>query len=119
MTAPGDIVLQAEGVTKTFPGVKALDDVSITLRSGRLTALLGENGAGKSTLMNVIAGVFPADCGDKIGSIPFVNFRFNGATLFRRNGSSKMRYKSDFGQGFQLPIFSFFSGLFFGCSLTI
>jgi ribose transport system ATP-binding protein len=57
-------VLQAEGVSKAFPGVQALDDVSITLRAGHLTALLGENGAGKSTLMNVIAGVFPADAGE-------------------------------------------------------
>jgi len=64
MTAPGDIILEAQGIMKSFPGVKALDDVSITLRSGRLTALLGENGAGKSTLMNIIAGVFPQDAGD-------------------------------------------------------
>jgi ribose transport system ATP-binding protein len=64
VNAPGDIILQAEGVSKAFPGVQALDDVSITLRSGRLTALLGENGAGKSTLMNVIAGVLPADAGE-------------------------------------------------------
>ena len=60
----GDIVLEATGMSKSFPGVKALDDVTITLRSGHLTALLGENGAGKSTLMNTIAGVFPADSGE-------------------------------------------------------
>ena len=64
MSTTGDIVLQAEGVSKAFPGVQALDDVSITLSAGRLTALLGENGAGKSTLMNVIAGVLPADAGE-------------------------------------------------------
>jgi len=64
MTARGDIVLQATGISKAFPGVQALQDVSITLRSGRLTALLGENGAGKSTLMNIIAGVYPADAGE-------------------------------------------------------
>lgn len=64
MTTHGDIVLQAQGISKSFPGVKALDDVSIILRSGHLTALLGENGAGKSTLMNIIAGVFPADAGE-------------------------------------------------------
>ena len=62
--SPGDIVLEAQGISKSFPGVKALDDVSITLRSGRLTALLGENGAGKSTLMNIIAGVFSPDEGE-------------------------------------------------------
>lgn len=64
MSPPHDILLEATGITKTFPGVKALDDVSLTLRRGRLTALLGENGAGKSTLMNIIAGVFPADAGE-------------------------------------------------------
>lgn len=58
-----DIVLRATGVSKSFPGVRALDDVSMTLRRGRLTALLGENGAGKSTLMNIIVGVFPPDAG--------------------------------------------------------
>lgn len=64
MIESSDIVLQAQGISKSFPGVQALDGVSITLRSGRLTALLGENGAGKSTLMNIIAGVFPADAGE-------------------------------------------------------
>ena len=58
-----DIVLEARGISKTFPGVKALDQVSLTLRRGRLTAVLGENGAGKSTLMNILAGVFPPDEG--------------------------------------------------------
>lgn len=74
MTTPTDIVLEARGISKSFPGVKALDDVSLTLRRGRLTALLGENGAGKSTLMNIIAGVFPADTGEvKLHGEP-VNF---------------------------------------------
>jgi len=64
MTDTGEVVLEARGISKSFPGVKALDGVGLTLRSGRLTALLGENGAGKSTLMNVIAGVFPPDAGE-------------------------------------------------------
>ena len=64
MSKHGDIILEAKGISKSFPGVKALDDASLTLRSGRLTALLGENGAGKSTLMNIIAGVLPPDAGE-------------------------------------------------------
>ena len=64
MTDTGEVVLEARGISKSFPGVKALDDVGLTLRGGRLTALLGESGAGKSTLMNVIAGVFPPDAGE-------------------------------------------------------
>jgi ribose transport system ATP-binding protein len=62
-TAPSAILLTATGITKSFPGVRALDGVSLTVRRGRLNALLGENGAGKSTLMNILAGVFPPDAG--------------------------------------------------------
>ena len=56
-------ILQACGIGKSFPGVRALHDVSLRLRAGRLLALLGENGAGKSTLMNVLSGVVVPDCG--------------------------------------------------------
>src|SRR5258708_3945418 len=63
-SANSDIVLDAIGISKRFPGVKALDDVQLTLRRGRLHALLGENGAGKSTLMSILAGVFPPDSGE-------------------------------------------------------
>ena len=56
-------MLEASGIVKSFPGVRALDGVRITVRRGRLNALLGENGAGKSTLMNILAGVFPPDAG--------------------------------------------------------
>jgi ribose transport system ATP-binding protein len=58
-----DVLLEARDITKAFPGVRALDGVQITVRRGRLNALLGENGAGKSTLMNILAGVFPPDAG--------------------------------------------------------
>lgn len=64
-TAAGeDVVLEARRISKSFPGVQALDEVSLTVRRGRLHALLGENGAGKSTLMNILAGVFAADGGE-------------------------------------------------------
>jgi ABC-type sugar transport system ATPase subunit len=58
-----DVLLQATGIAKSFPGVRALDGVNLTVRRGRLNALLGENGAGKSTMMNILAGVFPPDSG--------------------------------------------------------
>ncbi len=53
-------ILEMQAITKTFPGVKALDQVSFTVEQGEIHALVGENGAGKSTLMKVLSGVYPA-----------------------------------------------------------
>ncbi len=63
MLTDADTLLEAQGITKSFPGVRALDGVALRARRGRLLALLGENGAGKSTLMNILSGVFPPDAG--------------------------------------------------------
>ncbi|MGF1561042.1 MAG: sugar ABC transporter ATP-binding protein [Geminicoccaceae bacterium] len=56
--------LQLAHITKTFPGVKALDDVSFTVMPGEVHALMGENGAGKSTLMKVLGGIHQPDAGE-------------------------------------------------------
>ncbi|MCP1108993.1 putative multiple sugar transport system ATP-binding protein [Lachnospiraceae bacterium PF1-21] len=53
------IILEMKNITKTFPGVKALDNVNLKVKEGSIHALVGENGAGKSTLMNVLSGVYP------------------------------------------------------------
>ncbi len=58
-----DVVLRVEGVSKRFPGVQALSDVSFELRAGEVHALMGENGAGKSTLINVLGGLVTKDAG--------------------------------------------------------
>jgi ABC-type sugar transport system ATPase subunit len=65
-------LLEMRGISKSFPGVKALSDVGITLDRGEVLGIVGENGAGKSTLMKILAGVFAADAG----------------TLFRATGSA-------------------------------
>ncbi len=57
-------ILNMKKITKTFPGVKALTDVDLTLNKGEVLGLIGENGAGKSTLMNVLGGVFLPDSGE-------------------------------------------------------
>ena len=53
-------ILEMRSITKIFPGVRALDDVSLTVERGHIHAICGENGAGKSTLMKVLSGVYPA-----------------------------------------------------------
>ena len=53
------ILLEMKSITKTFPGVKALDNVNLKVEEGEVHALVGENGAGKSTLMNVLSGIYP------------------------------------------------------------
>ncbi len=64
-----DFILEMRGITKEFPGVRALQDVNISVRRGEIFAICGENGAGKSTLMKVLSGVHPA--GSYSGDILF------------------------------------------------
>jgi ribose transport system ATP-binding protein len=59
-------ILAMRGISKTFPGVRALDNVSLTVYPGEVHSLMGENGAGKSTLMKVLSGAYQADPGGEI-----------------------------------------------------
>jgi putative multiple sugar transport system ATP-binding protein len=73
-----DFILEMRSITKTFPGVKALENVSLSVRRGQIHAICGENGAGKSTLMKVLSGVYPTGSYD--GEIVFdgAPVRFHG-----------------------------------------
>jgi putative multiple sugar transport system ATP-binding protein len=73
-----ETILRMQDITKTFPGVKALEDVNLTVRRGEIHAICGENGAGKSTLMKVLSGVYPH--GSYAGEITFEGepCRFSG-----------------------------------------
>ena len=58
-----EVLLQMTDICKEFPGVKALDHVSLTVKKGTVHALMGENGAGKSTLMKCLFGIYSKDAG--------------------------------------------------------
>ena len=58
-----DWILEARGIEKNFPGVRALDGVDLQIREGEVHALVGENGAGKSTLMLTLSGIYRPDGG--------------------------------------------------------
>src|SRR5580693_10787855 len=60
----GEHILELRGITKDFPGVRAVNKVDLDLRRGEVHALIGENGAGKSTLMNILGGVLRPDAGE-------------------------------------------------------
>ncbi|WP_196260829.1 multiple monosaccharide ABC transporter ATP-binding protein [Pelagibacterium limicola] len=79
-------ILEMRGITKTFPGVNALDNVNLTVEQGEIHALVGENGAGKSTLMKVLSGVYPH--GEYEGHIYFEGEekRFGGIADSERAG---------------------------------
>ena len=60
----GDVILKMTGIEKSFPGVHALSQAQLEVRSGEVMALVGENGAGKSTLMKILTGIYPKDDGE-------------------------------------------------------
>lgn len=70
-----DILLEMKDICKEFPGVKALDNVSLTVRRGTVHALMGENGAGKSTLMKCLFGIYQKDSGQILLEGKEVNFK--------------------------------------------
>ena len=76
-----NVLLRMEGICKSFPGVKALDNVSLTVKAGTVHALMGENGAGKSTLMKCLFGVYGKDGGHIYLEGKEVNFKTSKEAL--------------------------------------
>ena len=76
-----DVLLQMEGICKSFPGVKALDNVSLTVHGGTVHALMGENGAGKSTLMKCLFGMYNKDKGHIYLEGKEINFKSSKEAL--------------------------------------
>lgn len=70
-----DVLLKMQGITKSFPGVKALDNVSLEVKRGTVHALMGENGAGKSTLMKCLFGIYNKDDGQIFLEGKEINFK--------------------------------------------
>ena len=87
------ILLEMKNITKTFPGVKALDNVNLQVEEGEIHALVGENGAGKSTLMNVLSGVSIRTA--LMRAILFITAKYasflKSRTVRRRESSSSIR----------------------------
>jgi monosaccharide-transporting ATPase len=107
MSDPGPPIAEVVGVSKRFPGVLALDDVSFTLAPGEVHALVGENGAGKSTLIKLVTGVYTPDSGE---------IRYLGAPVaFRRPLDAQAAGISTIYQEVNLvPLMSVASNLYLG-----
>jgi ABC-type sugar transport system ATPase subunit len=84
--ADSNAIIEIRGVTKRFPGVVALDDVSFDIAKGELHAIVGENGAGKSTLMKILSGVIPDFEGELL--LRGTSVRFRGTRDAERAGVS-------------------------------
>ena len=77
-------MIQVLSVSKAFPGVKALDNLSCSIKKGSIYGLIGSNGSGKSTLLRLLSGIYKPDCGViKIADQPvFENIYNKGRTFF-------------------------------------
>ncbi len=81
-----NVILDMRGITKEFSGVKALDDVHLTVEDDEIHALVGENGAGKSTLMNILSGVYPYGTYEGIILLEGAECSFRGIKDSERHG---------------------------------
>ena len=81
-----EYICRIKNITKEFPGVKALNNVSFDIKRGEIHAIVGENGAGKSTLMNILSGVYQQSSGElEFDDEPV---RFTSTKMARQKGIS-------------------------------
>ena len=92
-------LLEMRGICKEFPGVKALDNVDLTVRPGTVHALMGENGAGKSTLMKCLFGIYHRDAGTIKLDGKEVDFKSSKDCLLYTSGSRGAEYAAGVGRG--------------------
>jgi ribose transport system ATP-binding protein len=107
---PNDVLVMSD-ITKTFPGVTALEDVSINLVQGEVLALVGENGAGKSTLMKILGGVYRADKG-------IISIEGNKVEILDTLDSQKLGISIIFQEVNLVPTLSIAENIFLGKELT-
>lgn len=102
-----NLVLEVKGVCKSFPGVKALSDVSLDICAGEVHAVVGENGAGKSTLMKILTGVFSKDAGEYY-------FEGNPITLKNVNHSIRIGISCIYQELTIVPLLDIAKNIFLG-----
>lgn len=97
-------------ISKSFPGVKAIDKININLAVGEVHMLIGENGAGKSTLMKILSGAFPADSGD-------IFFEGNKAAIETPKVAENLGIKMVYQEPNMIPYISVYNNIFLGNEL--
>ncbi len=103
--------LELRNISKVFPGVKALDNVSMTIRRGKVHAIMGENGAGKSTLMKILSGVYTKDDGEILVDGRAVDIR-------DPNEAHKLGISIIYQEMAQIPLMTVAQNIFLGKELT-
>jgi ribose transport system ATP-binding protein len=110
----GETILSLKNITKLFPGVRALDDVSVEFEKGEIHAIVGENGAGKSTLIKVLAGAHSPTS----GSIQVLGNEYNSTSHYTPSESVKLGVAVIYQEFNLIPYLTVAENVFFGRETT-